>query len=94
MLAYDTRNDYEIIGGEKVMAASPDMGHSTIVMNLSATVGAYVKINKLGICFGDHMDVHFLSSSARRMQNCSFKVKTIRFTACPTWSQKFFPALR
>ena len=59
MLACDTRDEYEIIEGEKFMAASPDMGHSTIVMNLSATVGAYVKINKLGICFGDHMDVHF-----------------------------------
>ena len=59
MLACDTRDEYEIIEGEKFMAASPDMGHSTIVMNLSATIGAYVKINKLGICFGDHMDVHF-----------------------------------
>ena len=59
MLACDVRDDYEIIGGEKFMAASPDMGHSTIVSNLIATIGAYVKINKLGICFGDHMDVHF-----------------------------------
>ena len=59
MLVSDIRDDYEIIEGEKFMAASPDMGHSTIVMNLSATIGAYVKINKLGICFGDHMDVHF-----------------------------------
>ena len=55
----DIRDDYEIIEGVKFMAASPDMGHGTIVMNLSATIGAYVKINKLGICFGDHMDVHF-----------------------------------
>lgn len=59
MLACDVRDDYEIIGGEKFMAASPNMGHSTIVSNLIATIGAYVKINKLGICFGDHMDVHF-----------------------------------
>ena len=59
MIVSDIRNDYEIIEGVKFMAASPNMGHGTIVMNLSATIGAYAKINKLGICFGDHMDVHF-----------------------------------
>ncbi len=63
MLVSDTRNDYEIIEGVKIIAPSPDMGHSSIVMNLSATIGAYVKINKLGICFGDHMDVHFPDGS-------------------------------
>ena len=59
MLAIDVRDDYEIIEGAKFMAPSPGMGHGTITTNLIATIGAYVKINKLGICFGDHMDVHF-----------------------------------
>ena len=59
MIVSDIRNDYEIIEGVKFMAPSPDMGHGTITSNLIATIGAYVKINKLGICFGDHMDVHF-----------------------------------
>ena len=59
MLAYDIRDDYEIIEGVKFMAPSPGWGHSTVTSNLIATIGAYVKINKLGICFGDHMDVHF-----------------------------------
>lgn len=55
----DIRDDYEIIEGVKFMAPSADMGHGTVVMNLSATIGAYAKINRLGICFADHMDVHF-----------------------------------
>ncbi len=59
MLACDIQDDYEIIEGEKIMAPSPDMGHGTITSNLIATIGSYVKIKKLGICFGDHMDVHF-----------------------------------
>ena len=59
MLVSDVRDDYQIIEGVKLMSPSPGMGHGTVVMNLSATIGAYVKINKLGICFGDHMDVHF-----------------------------------
>ena len=59
MLVSDIRDDYEIIEEEKFMAASPNMWHRTIVMNLSAIIGVYIKINKPGICFGDHMDVHF-----------------------------------
>ena len=59
MSVSDVRNDYEIIEGVKFMSPSPDMGHGTITSNLIATIGSYVKINKLGICFGDHMDVHF-----------------------------------
>ena len=59
MLAYDVQDDYEIIEGVKFMAPSPFMGHSSITTNLTATIGVYVKIKRLGICFGDHMDVHF-----------------------------------
>ena len=59
MLAYDIRDDYEIIEGEKIMAPAPNMGHGSVVSNLIATIGVYAKINKLGICFSDHMDVHF-----------------------------------
>lgn len=56
-------DDYEIIGGEKFMAPSPGMGHSIISLNLIKTIGTYVGINKLGICFADHMDVHFPDGS-------------------------------
>lgn len=59
MLTYDLRDDYEIIEGVKFMAPSADMGHGTVTVNLIATIGAYVKINKLGICFADNMEVHF-----------------------------------
>ena len=59
MLVSDIRDDYEIIEGVKFMAPSADMGHGTVTSNLVAIIGAYVKINRLGICFGDHMDVHF-----------------------------------
>ena len=59
MLAYDTRDDYEIIEGVKIMAPSPGWGHNTVTTNLIKIIGTYVSINKLGICFGDHMDVHF-----------------------------------
>ena len=59
MLVNDIQNDYEIIEGEKIMAPSPGMGHSTVTTNLIKIIGSYASINKLGICFGDHMDVHF-----------------------------------
>ena len=59
MLAYDVRDDYEIIEGEKFMAASPDMWHSNAAGKLFLIIGNYAAINKFGICFGDHMDVHF-----------------------------------
>ena len=63
MLAYDTYDDYEIIEGVKIMAPSADMGHGTVSVNLIATVGVHAKINHLGICFGDSMDVHFPDGS-------------------------------
>ena len=59
MLACDIRDDYEIIEGEKFMAASPNMWHGNVTSNLIITIGGHARANKLGICFGDHMDVHF-----------------------------------
>ena len=59
MLAYNIRDDYEIIEGVEFMAPSADMGHGTVSVNLIATIGVYAKINRLGICFGENMDVHF-----------------------------------
>ena len=59
MLAYDIRDDYEIIEGEKFMAPSPDWGHVNVTANLIATIGVYVKTNKLGTIAPDNFDVHF-----------------------------------
>ena len=59
MLACDVRDDYEIIEGVKFKSPSPDMGHGNIIANLIATIGVYVKIKRLGICFADNLDVHF-----------------------------------
>ena len=55
----DIRDDYEIIEGATFMAPSPGMGHGIVSMNLVKIIGTYVGIKKLGICFADHMDVHF-----------------------------------
>lgn len=59
MLAYDTRDDYEIIAGEKFMSASPYFEHVNVTANLIATIGAYARINKLGMAFADNFDIHF-----------------------------------
>ena len=59
MLAYDVRDDYEIIGGEKFMAPSPGFGHVNVTANLVAIINSYAKINKLGMAFADNFDVHF-----------------------------------
>ncbi len=59
MLAYDIRDDYEIIGGEKFMAASPFKRHGKIVGRLMFTIGTYAFINRLGTAFSDNLDVHF-----------------------------------
>ena len=66
MLAYDTRNDYEIIEGEKIMAASPYWEHVNVTANLIATIGVYARINKLGIAVADNFDVHFPDGSLFR----------------------------
>ena len=58
MLAYDVRDDYEIIEGGKFMAASPNNGHTNVVLNLVIIIGNYVKINRLGLVLHDNMDVH------------------------------------
>ena len=42
-------DDYEIIEGEKFMAASPNWGHVNITANLIGTIGVYARINKLGV---------------------------------------------
>ena len=59
MLAYDIRDDYEIIEGEKFMAASPNWGHVNVTANLIATIGVYAKTNRLGAVAPDNFDVHF-----------------------------------
>ena len=59
MLAYDTRDDYEIIEGVKFMAPSPNMLHGKVVGRLMITIGTYAAVNKLGFAFMDNMDVHF-----------------------------------
>ena len=66
MLAYDTRDDYEIIEGEKFMAASPNWGHVNITANLIGTIGVYARINKLGVAVADNFDVHFPDGSLFR----------------------------
>ena len=66
MLAYDTRYDYEVIEGEKFMAASPYWEHVNVTANLIATIGVYARINKLGIAFADNFDVHFPDGSLFR----------------------------
>ena len=58
MLAYDIRDDYEIIEEEKFMASSPFKRHSKVVGRLMFTIGTYAFINKLGTAFPDNLDVH------------------------------------
>lgn len=56
-------DDYEIIGGEKFMAPSPDWGHVNVTANLIGTIGVYARINKLGVAVADNFDVHFPDGS-------------------------------
>ena len=63
MLAYDVRDDYEIIEGEKIMAPSPDWGHVNITANLVTIIGGYARTNKLGVAVADNFDVHFPDGS-------------------------------
>ena len=63
MLVNDVRDDYEIIEGGKFMAPSPYMEHSNVTANLVTIIGGYARIKKLGIAFGDHLDVHFPDGS-------------------------------
>ena len=59
MFAYDTRDDYEIIEGEKFMAPSADAWHNNSAGKLYLLIGIYAATNKLGLVFTDSMDVHF-----------------------------------
>ena len=59
MLAYDIRDDYEIIEGVKIMAPSPGWGHVNVTANLIKLIGNYASINKLGVVAPDNFDVHF-----------------------------------
>lgn len=59
MLAYDTRDDYEIIEGEKIMAPSANVWHNNVVVKLALIIGIHAVTNKLGFVFTDSLDVHF-----------------------------------
>ena len=49
---------YEIIEGEKIMAAAPSLTHNTIVTRLLTTFMNYVDEHDCGAVFGDNIDVH------------------------------------
>ena len=66
MLAYDARDDYEIIEGEKFMAASPFKRHGKVVGRLMFTIGTYAFINKLGTAFSDNFDVNLPDGNTLR----------------------------
>lgn len=59
MIVSDIRDDYEIIEGVKFMAPSPGFGHVNVTANLVTIINGYARINKLGMAFADHFDVHF-----------------------------------
>ncbi|MBR4904085.1 MAG: Uma2 family endonuclease [Selenomonadaceae bacterium] len=59
MLAYDIRDDYEVIEGEKFMAPSADTWHNNTMGKLFLSIGMHVATNKLGLVFTDSLDVHF-----------------------------------
>jgi len=63
MLAYDVRDDYEIIEGEKIMAPSPGWGHVNVTANLVTIINGYARVNKLGVAVADNFDVHFPDGS-------------------------------
>ena len=66
MLAYDVRDDYEIIEGEKIMSPSPNMLHGKVVGRLMITIGTYAAVNKLGFAFPDSLDVHLPDGNVLR----------------------------
>ena len=59
MLAYDIRDDYEIIEGVKFMSPSPSMRHTSVVLNLATDINIYLRNKKCGVVFHDRIDVHF-----------------------------------
>ena len=66
MLAYDIRDDYEIIEGVKFMAASPFKRHGKIVGRLMFMIGAHAFINGLGSAFSDNFDVNLPDGNVLR----------------------------
>ena len=50
---------YEVIEGEKFMSPTANIKHGGIVVSLVATIGTYVRKNKLGYIFADNIDVNF-----------------------------------
>ena len=66
MLAYDIRDDYEIIEGVKFMSPSPNMLHGKVVGRLMITIGTYAAVNKLGFAFPDSLDVHLPDGNVLR----------------------------
>lgn len=50
--------NYEIIGGEKIMTAMAAINHSGIIMRLGARIFDYVDEKKCGYVFTDNVDVH------------------------------------
>ena len=66
MLVSDIRDDYEIIEGEKFMAASPFKRHGKIVGRLMFMIGAHAFINGLGSAFSDNFDVNLPDGNVLR----------------------------
>ena len=66
MLAYDTRNDYEIIEGVKFMSPSPFKRHGKVVGRLMFSIGTYAFINRLGAAFADNFDVNLPDGNVLR----------------------------
>lgn len=52
-------NPYEIIGGEKFMAAMAFISHSGVIMRLGSRIFEYVDAKKCGYVFTDNVDIHF-----------------------------------
>ena len=66
MLAYDTRDDYEIIEGVKFMAPSPFKRHGKVVGRLMFSIGTYAFVNRLGSAFSDNFDVNLPDGNVLR----------------------------
>ncbi len=49
---------YQLIAGELILTPSPTPFHQSISMNLSTTLGVFVKQRKLGIIFAAPLDVY------------------------------------
>ena len=63
MLACDVRDDYEIIGGEKFMAAAANLDHSGIISRIHFYFVKYFIEHQNGYVFSDDVDVYFSDGS-------------------------------